>query len=63
MTRFEEAAKSPPDMAVCIAFCIAAYLDESGIQDFSDKNELIQFMTETSTDIEQWLNEEKEDKE
>lgn len=57
MTRFEEAAQSPADMAVCIAFCIAAYLDESGFHDFADKNELIQFMTETSTDIEEWLNE------
>ena len=58
MTRFEEAAQSPSDMAICIAFCIAGYLDESGIHDFSDNNELIQFMTETSTDIEEWLNEE-----
>lgn len=60
MTRFEEAAQSPNDMAVCIAFCIAAYLDESGIHDFSDKNELKRFMTETSTDIERWLTEESE---
>ena len=64
MTRFEEAAQSPTDMAVCIAFCIAGYLDQSGVHDFSDNNELIQFMTEISTDIEKWLlNEESEDKE
>ena len=62
MTRFEEAAQSSTDMAICIAFCIAGYLDESGIHDFSDNNELIQFMTETSTDIEEWLNEESEEK-
>ena len=64
MTRFEEATQSPTDMAVCIAFCIAGYLDQSGTRDFSDNNELIQFMTEISTDIEKWLlNEESEDKE
>lgn len=61
MTRFEEAAQSPTNMAICIAFCIAGYLDESSIHDFSDNNELIQFMTETSTDIEEWLNEESEE--
>ena len=48
-------------MAVCIAFCIAAYLDESGIHDFSDNNELKRFMTETSTDIEEWLTEERKE--
>lgn len=64
MTRFEEAAQSPTNMAVCIAFCIAGYLDQSGIHDFSDNNELKQFMIETSTDIEEWLlNEESENKE
>ena len=57
MTRFEEAKQSPYDMAVCIAFCIAAYLDESDFHDFSDDNELIQFMTEMSTDIVEWLTE------
>lgn len=60
MTRFEEAAQSPNDMAVCIAFCTAAYLEESGFHEFADKNELIQYMAETSTDIEEWLNEESE---
>lgn len=63
MTRFEEATQSPFNMAVCIAFCIAGYLEESGIHNFSDNNELIQFMTETSTDISEWLNEESEDNE
>ena len=64
MTRFEEAAQRPTNMAICIAFCIAGYLDQSGIHDFSDNNELIQFMTEISTDIEKWLlTEESEDKE
>ena len=62
MTRFEEAIQSSSDMAVCIAFCIAAYLEGSGIRVFSDKDELIQFMTETSTDIEEWLTEEREKK-
>ena len=61
MTRFEEAAQSPSDMAVCIAFCIAAYLEESGFHDFAGNNELIQFMAETSTDIEEWLKVESEE--
>lgn len=63
MTRFEEAAQSPADMAVCIAFCIAAYLEGAGFHDFAGNDELIQFMTETSTDIEEWLIEESEDTE
>ena len=58
MTRFEEATQSPYDMAACIAFCIAGYLEGSGYQEFEDSNELIQFMTETSTDIVEWLNQE-----
>lgn len=63
MTRFEEAAQSPTDMAICISFCIAGYLEQLSVHDFSDNNELIQFMTEISTDIEEWLlNEESEDK-
>ncbi len=61
MTRFEEAAQSPSDMAVCIAFCVAAYLEEAGFHDFAGNNEWIQFMTETSTDIEEWLKKESED--
>lgn len=56
MTIFEEAAQSPSDMAVCIAGCIAGYLNGSGIHDFSDDNELIQFITVLSPGIEEWLN-------
>ncbi len=63
MTRFEEAAQSPTNMAICIAFCIAGYLDESDIHDFSNNNELKQFMAEISIDIEEWLSEESEDEE
>lgn len=61
MTRFEEAKQSPYDMAVCIAFCIAAYLEGSDFRYFADNNELIHFMTETSTDIVEWLTEENEE--
>lgn len=61
MTRFEEAAQNPFDMAACIAFCIAGYLEGSGIRVFSDEDELSQFMTEIGTDIEEWLTEESED--
>lgn len=62
MTRFEEAAQSPMMMSVCVSFCIAGYLEQSGIHKFSD-DELKKFMTETSTDIEKWLEEESEGQE
>lgn len=61
MTRFEEAKQSPYDMAVCIAFCIAGYLEGIGYREFVNQNELIQFMTETSEDIVEWLIEESEE--
>lgn len=54
MTRFEEASQSPMLMSVCVAFCIAGYLEQSGIHEFSD-DELKKFMSEISTDIEKWL--------
>jgi len=57
MTRFEESAQSPMNMAICVSFCIAGYLEQLGIYEFSD-DELKQFMSETSTDIEKWLKEE-----
>ena len=57
MTRFEDAAQSPTNMSVVVAFCIAGYLEAIGIQKFSDK-ELIEFMQITSDDIEKWLKEE-----
>ena len=60
MTRFEEAAQSPMIMSLCVSFCIAGYLEQSGIHEFSD-DELKQFMSEISTDIEKWLEEESED--
>lgn len=62
MTRFEEAAQSPMIMSVCVSFCIAGYLEQSGIYKFSD-DELKKFMSEISTDIEKWLEEESEDEE
>ena len=61
MTRFEKVAQNPTDMAACIALCIVAYLQKLGIHDFSDRDELVQFMTEIGSDIEEWLIEESED--
>lgn len=60
MTRFEEAAQSPMIMSLCVSFCIAGYLEQSGIHKFSD-DELEKFMSVTSTDIEKWLEEESEE--
>ncbi|MBQ5806311.1 MAG: hypothetical protein IIW24_03570 [Lachnospiraceae bacterium] len=59
MSRFEEAKESPMVMAIMIAFCIAAYLEKLGIHEFSDDG-LKKFMSEISTDIEEWLEEESE---
>ena len=61
MTRFEEAAQSPMIMSLCVSFCIAGYLEQSGIHKFSD-DELEKFMSVTSTDIEKWLEEESEER-
>lgn len=54
MTRFEEAKESPMDMAVMVAFCIAAYLEQSKITSFTDE-ELREFMEDISEDIMEWL--------
>lgn len=54
MTRFERACEDEFQMAITIAFCIAGYLEQSGIKTFSD-DELKEFMSEVSTDIEEWL--------
>ena len=59
MIRFEEASQSPMHMSVCVSFCIAGYLEQSGIHKFTD-DELKKFMSETGTDIEKWLEEESE---
>lgn len=57
MTRFEEASLNEMNMSIMAAFCIAAYLEQLGIHTFSDE-ELKWFMSETSTNIEEWLKEE-----
>lgn len=57
MTRFEESCISPDFMAITISFCIAAYVEKIGIVKFSEE-ELKEFMTVTSEDIEKWLKEE-----
>lgn len=54
MSRFEEAKESPMAMAVVVSFCIAAYLEQSGIQFFTDKA-LKEFMSDISEDIVEWL--------
>ena len=59
MTRFEEASLSEMNMSIMVAFCIAAYLEQLGIHTLSD-NELKQFISEISTDIEEWLKAESE---
>ena len=58
MTRFEEAKQSPMDMAVMVAFCIAGYLEQAGIQFFTD-GALKEFMSDISDDIMEWLMEER----
>lgn len=54
MTRFDEASLNPMNMSIMVAFCIAGYLEQSGIKVFSD-DELKEFMAEVSADIEEWL--------
>lgn len=55
MTRFEEASLNSMNMSIMVAFCIAGYLEKAGIHTFTD-DELKQFMSEISEDIEVWLN-------
>ena len=54
MTRYEEAAQSPMDMSIMVAFCIAGYLEQNEIQFFTD-NALKEFLSITSEDIMKWL--------
>ena len=54
MTRFDEASLNPTNMSIMVAFCIAGYLEQSGIFQFTD-DELKDFMYEISDDIEKWL--------
>ena len=58
MTRFEGASLNPMNMSIMVAFCIAAYLEQSGINTFSD-DELKEFMSEVSPYIEEWLKEDE----
>ena len=60
MTRFEEASLNSMNMSIMVAFCIARYLEQSGIMSFTD-GELKEFMSEISTDIEEWLRGEEND--
>lgn len=59
MTRYDEAAQNSMNMSIMVALCIASYLEQSGIHEFS-KDELKQFMLETSSDIDLWLKGESE---
>ena len=54
MTRFEEAKQSPEDMALAVAFCIAAYLSEYEGHCFTDDS-LKDFMSKISEGVEEWL--------
>lgn len=62
MTRFEEAAQSPMHMSIMIAFCIIGYLEQNNIQFFT-KDAFREFMSNLSSDIEVWLEEENEGRE
>lgn len=60
MTRFEEAALNETNMSLVVAFCIAGYLEETGVHKFSE-DELKTFVLATGEDIEKWLMEESEE--
>lgn len=60
MTRFENATQSPMNMSLAVAFCIAAYLEQSGKYSFTD-DKLKEFMNAISYDIEEWLSMEFEE--
>lgn len=59
MSRFEEVKENPMAMAVMVAFCIAAYLEQSEIQFFTNAARK-EFMENTSEDIMEWLMQEDE---
>lgn len=59
MTRFERAAQGPMEMSITIAFCIAGFLEQSGIQSFTNDS-LLEWMCDRGKEIEEWLNEEAE---
>ncbi len=56
MTHFEEAAQSIENMSVTIAFCVATYLKEIGVEGTDD--EMKDFISKISPDIQTWLEEE-----
>ena len=55
MTHFEEAAQSPRNMSITIAFCLAAYLKEAGFKELEDEEVMKGFISATSDDIQVWL--------
>ena len=57
MTRFEVAKQNEREMAIMTSFCIAAYMEQSRNIKFSH-DELIDFMTIVSEDVEIWLKQE-----
>lgn len=59
MTRFEKASQDQLEMSIMVAFCIAAYLEQSEICFMTD-NALKDFLKTTSEDIYKWLGEESD---
>lgn len=59
MTRFEFAKQDAFNMSIIIAFCIAGFLEQAGIDSFTN-DELKDFMNEQADIIEEWLNGEHE---
>ena len=57
MTRYEEARKSPQNMSIMVAFCIAAYLVAVGYEELDKESNLRKFLLKTSEDVEKWLKE------
>ena len=57
MTHFEEAAQSPRNMSITIAFCLATYLKEVGFKELADEDVMKDFISTTSDDVLAWLGE------
>lgn len=58
MTRFDVARENEQEMAIMVSFCIAAYMEQYRSIKFSH-DELIEFMTYVSKDVEIWLKQEE----
>ncbi len=59
MTRYEYASQDAQSMAIMTSFCIATYLEQLKEFKFTD-DEMREFLTKVSPDIELWLKNETE---